>query len=92
MVAQKTLGFATGSENSNEIVSVTSYLRQTIVTIAFVNDFVQGGRVELYCLVALYRCILIGQALNFFLRLHFSHLRYIFFCRLLLLYFYFLII
>ena len=48
MVAQKTLGFATRSESSNEIVSMTSYLRQTIVTIAFVNDFVQGGRVELY--------------------------------------------
>ena len=51
---------ATRSENSNEIVSVTSYLRKTIVTIAFVNDFVQGGRVELYRLVALYCCILIG--------------------------------
>ena len=38
-------GFATRSENFNEIASVTSYLRKTIVTIAFVNDFVQGGRV-----------------------------------------------
>ena len=53
-------GFATRSENFNEIVSVTSYLRKTIMTIAFVNDFVQGGRVELFHLVALYRCILIG--------------------------------
>ena len=53
-------GFATRSENSNEIVSMTSYLRQTIVTIAFVNYFVHGGGVELYRLVALYRCILIG--------------------------------
>ena len=53
-------GVATRSENSNEIVSVTSYLRKTIVTIALVNDFVQDGRVELYRLVALYCCILIG--------------------------------
>ena len=53
-------GVATRSENSNEIVRVTSYLRKTIVTIAIVNDFVQGGRVELYRLVALYCCILIG--------------------------------
>ena len=53
-------GVATRSENSNEIVSVTSYLRKTIVAIAFVNDFVQGGRVELYRFVALYCCILIG--------------------------------
>ena len=53
-------GVATRSENSNEILSVTSYLRKTIVAIAFVNDFVQGGRVELYRLVALYCCILIG--------------------------------
>ena len=53
-------GVATRSENSNEIVSMTSYLRKTIVTTAFVNDFVQGGRVELYRLVALYCCILIG--------------------------------
>ena len=74
-------GVATRSENSNEIVSMTSYLRKTIVTIAFVNDFVQGERVELYRLVALYCCIMIGWASNFFLRLHFSHLRYIFFCR-----------
>ena len=48
-------GFATRSENFNEIVSVTSHLRETIVTIAFVNDFVQGGRAELYRLVAVYR-------------------------------------
>ena len=53
-------GFATRSENSNEIVSMTSYLRQTIVTIAFVNDFVQGGGVELYRFIALYHRILIG--------------------------------
>ena len=53
-------GFATRSENSNEIVSVPSYLRKTIVTIAFVDDFVQSGRVELYRLIALYCCILIG--------------------------------
>ena len=53
-------GVATRSENSNEIVSVTSYLWKTIVTIAFVNDFVQGGRVELYRFVASYCCILIG--------------------------------
>ena len=51
--AQESKGFATRSENSNEIVSMTAYLRKTIVTIAFVNDFVQGGRVELYRLVAL---------------------------------------
>ena len=30
-------GVATRSENSNDIVSVTSYLRKTIVTIAFVS-------------------------------------------------------
>ena len=42
------IGFATRSENFNEIVSVTSYLRKTIATIAFVNDFFQGGRVEPY--------------------------------------------
>ena len=53
-------GVATRSENSNEIVSVPSYLRKTIVTIAFVDDFVQSGRVELYRLIALYCCILIG--------------------------------
>ena len=53
-------GFVTRSENSNEIVSMTSYLRKTIVTIAFVNDFVPGGCVEVYLLVALYCCILIG--------------------------------
>ena len=52
--------FATRSENANEVVSVTTYLRKTVVTIAFVNDFVQGVRVELYRLVALYRCILMG--------------------------------
>ena len=39
-------GFATRSENFNEIVSVPSYLRKTIVTIASDNDFD--------------RCILIG--------------------------------
>ena len=53
-------GVATRSENSNEIVSVTSYSRKIIVTLALVNDFVEGGRVELYRLVALYRCNLIG--------------------------------
>ena len=53
-------GFATRSENLNEVVSITSYLRKIIVTTTYVNDFVQGGRVELYRLVALYRCILIG--------------------------------
>ena len=53
-------GFDTCSENFNEIVSVTAYLRKTIAAIAFVNDFVQGGHVELYRLVALYCCILIG--------------------------------
>ena len=36
------------------------YKKKTIVTIAYVNDFVQGGRVELFSLVAFYRCILIG--------------------------------
>ena len=71
---------------------MTSYLRKIIVTIAFVNDFAQGGRVELYRLVALYRCILIGQASNSFLRLQFSHLRYIFSYRLLFFYYYFFII
>ena len=44
-------GVATRSESSNEIVSVTSYLRKTIVTIAFANDFVQGGHVELFRIV-----------------------------------------
>ena len=54
-------GFATSGENFNEIVSVTSHLqKKTVVTIAYVNDFVQGGRVELFRLVALYRCIPIG--------------------------------
>ena len=53
-------GFATCCENFNKIVSVTSYLRQTIVMMVFGNDFVQGGRVELYRLKALYRCIRIG--------------------------------
>ena len=53
-------GVATCIENSNKIVSVTSYLRKTIVTIAFANDFVQGGHVELFRVVALYRCNLIG--------------------------------
>ena len=42
------IGFATRSKNSNQIVSVTSYLRKTIVTIAFVNGFIQGGHVELF--------------------------------------------
>ena len=53
-------GFDTRSENFNEIVSVTSYLWKSIVTIVFVNDFVQGRRAERYRLVALSRCILIG--------------------------------
>ena len=53
-------GVATRSENSDEIVGVTSYLRKTIVTMAFVDNFVQGGRVEVYRLVALFCCILIG--------------------------------
>ena len=52
-------GFVELSKNVNEIISVMSYLRKTIVTIALANDFVQGGRVELYRLVALYHCILI---------------------------------
>ena len=64
-------GFVTRSESLNKIVSITSHLRKPIVAIAFVNDFFQGGRVELYRLIALYRCILIGQASNSFLRLHF---------------------
>ena len=50
----------TRSENFNEIVSVTSYLWKPIVMIAFDNDFVHGGRVEVYRLVVLYRCNLIG--------------------------------
>ena len=53
-------GFVTRSESLNKIVSITSHLRKPIVAIAFVNDFFQGGRVELYRLIALYRCILIG--------------------------------
>ena len=45
-------GFATRSDISNK----------TIVTIAFVNDFVQDERVsgELFRRVALYRCNVIG--------------------------------
>ena len=62
-------GFATRSENFNKIVSMTSYLRKIIVTTSFVNGFDKGGHVELYRLVALYGCIMIGQASNSFLRL-----------------------
>ena len=46
---------ATRSENSNEIVSMTPYLRQTITTIELVNDFVPGGRAEVFHLVAFSR-------------------------------------
>ena len=44
----------------NEIVGVTSFSRKTIVTIAFINDFVQGGCVELFCFVSLYCYNMIG--------------------------------
>ena len=41
-------GVATRSEKSNEIVSITTYLRKTIVTTVFANNFVRGGHVELF--------------------------------------------
>ena len=46
-----TKGVATRSKSSIEFVSVMSHLRTTIATIAFANDFVQGGHVELFRLV-----------------------------------------
>ena len=46
-------GIATHSKNSNEIVSMTSYTRKTIITTAFANGFVQCGYVELFRLVTL---------------------------------------
>ena len=49
-------GVAARGESSNGIVIMTSYLRKTIVTMAFVNDFVRGGHGQLFHLVALYRC------------------------------------
>ena len=39
----KTQGIAKYSKTSNEIVSNTSSSRETIVAIAFANDFVPGG-------------------------------------------------
>ena len=48
-----TKGIATRSENLTKIVGMTSKPRKTIVAIASVNDFVQGGHVELFRLVAL---------------------------------------
>ena len=52
-------GVATRSENSNEIVSVTSYLQKTIAPIGFANNFVQDGNFELFHLVTLYSVILL---------------------------------
>ena len=48
------------SRNSYEIVSMTSYLRQTIATIAIVNECVPGRRVEHFRIVALSRCNMTG--------------------------------
>ena len=48
-------GSATRSKNFNGIVSMTPYIRQTIATIAFVNELVPGRRAELFRLVALSR-------------------------------------
>ena len=53
------------SENSNEIVSVISNSRITIMAIAFVNDFVQDGHVELFRLGSFYCYNLIGHTQNF---------------------------
>ena len=41
-------GFATRSESSIEIISVMSFLQKTIVSMAFANDFIQGGQVKFF--------------------------------------------